>query len=140
MKLLFDASRDSNVGGKTGRDPRKALELRSNTLSDKLRSLIGELSKLSRELSDIYNAFKEGRLHNHLGTSPLILLFRMYNTSRFCRFLINVGNSLRLQLFKCSSHKFGGPILSLDIAFPERSNISKDLKPKETKLNESVVF
>lgn len=45
-----------------------------------------------------------------------------------------------LQLFKTSSFKFGDPGLSLDIAFPERSSNSKDLKPKEKKLNGSVVF
>ena len=46
-----------------------------------------------------------------------------------------------LQLFKTSSFKFGDPGLSLDIAFPERYSVSKELKPKEeAKLIGLVVF
>ena len=87
------------------------------------------------------NRIKEGILHNHLGTSPLSLLFLICKYSRFCRFLINVGNSLMLQLFKYNVFKFGDPILILDIAFLKRCSSSKDLKPKEeTKLIGSVVF
>ena len=50
------------------------------------------------------------------------------------------GNLSMLQLSKASSLKFGDPVLSLDIAFPERSSNSKDLKLKETKLIGYVVL
>ena len=50
------------------------------------------------------------------------------------------GNLSMLQLSKASSFKFGDPALSLDIAFPERSSNSKDLKLKETKLIGYVVL
>ena len=69
---------NANPGEIIGRDPRKSFDLRSNEISDELRTTIGEPSKLLREFPDSNNPFKEGILHNHLGTSPFSMLFTMY--------------------------------------------------------------
>ncbi|KAH0925523.1 LOW QUALITY PROTEIN: hypothetical protein HID58_017779 [Brassica napus] len=133
VKLLFHADKTVREFGGLGNGPLKWFKAKSKILTDEFTKTSVEPSKPVKELLRRVTVLKRGRLHNHSGTFPKILLLEM-----LCK---KFGNSLMLQPDKPNFSRLSGtsesePKLVDDILLPERTSFNKDLREEKILMKE----
>lgn len=82
MKLLFHADKRLRACGGLGNSPVNLFKAKSNNLTDEFTKTSSEPSNPVKELLEIVTMLRRGRLQNHSGTFPLIILLEMSISSK----------------------------------------------------------